>query len=114
MCYYHHMEGRRSRSIHRTPKLKRYFAADNALFSDENLSWEARGLMGYLLSKPDDWQVRLHDLMGRGPAGQHKIRRMLRELEAAGYLRRRRLRGADGTFSWTFTIFEDPSLALME
>ena len=100
-------------TIVRARKVEKYFKVVNAVFSDERLSWEARGLMGYLLSKPDDWQVRLHDLLKHGPAGQHKLRRMLRELEVCGYLRRERLRRFDGTFSWTFTIFEDPALAAM-
>ena len=85
----------------------------NVVFGDVRLSWEARGLMGYLLSKSDDWQVRLYDLLRRGPAGEHKLRRMLRELETVGYLRRERFRRDDGTFSWTFTIFEDPGLAAL-
>ena len=29
---------------------------------DERLSWAARGLLGYLLSKPDDWKVLVNDL----------------------------------------------------
>jgi len=85
---------------------------DNAVFSDERLSWEARGLMGYLLSKPDDWDVRLHDLTSRGPAGEFKIRRMLAELRTAGYIRRERISGPDGTFSWITTVYESPVLAL--
>jgi len=83
----------------------------NSVFNDELLSWEARGLMGYLLSKPDDWQVRLHDLLKRGPAGEHKIRRVLRELSEAGYLRRERIQRVDGTFGWVTTIYESPALA---
>ena len=118
MCYYSCMSRRHrpvketlDATIVRVPKIRDYFKAANAVFNDQRLSWEARGLMGYLLSKPDDWQVRMHDLVRRGPAGLHKIRRMLRELEAVGYLRRERLRRFDGTFSWTFTVFEDPALA---
>jgi len=98
-------------TIVRAPKLEKYFKVLNAVFGDERLSWEARGLLGYLLSKPDDWQVRLHDLLRRGPAGQDKLRRMLRELESTGHLRRERFRRIDGTFSWSLTVFEDPSLA---
>ena len=64
-------------TIIRGPKVAHYFVVDNALFCDERLSWEARGLMGYLLSKPDDWKVRLYDLVARGPAGVHKIQRIL-------------------------------------
>jgi hypothetical protein len=96
--------------IVRIPKVEKYFVVDNALFSDDRLSWEARGLMGYLLSKPDDWQVRIHDLMRRGPAGEHKVRRMLRELQELGYLRRERIQRYDGTFAWETTIYEVPSL----
>ena len=65
-------------TIIRLEKVARYFVVDNALFSDAQLSWEARGLMGYLLSKPDDWRVRLYDLVAHGPAGQHKIQRIVR------------------------------------
>ena len=62
--------------------------------------------MGYLLSKPDDWRVRLFDLVRRGPAGPHKIQRILRELEEAGYLILRRIRRPDGTVDWLTTVVE--------
>ena len=101
---------RPKRTILRLQKTEKYFKVANAVFNDRSLSWEARGLMGYLLSKPDDWQVRMHDLVRNGPAGQHKISRMLRELEVAGYIRRRRFRRKDGTFEWFVLILEDPTL----
>ena len=92
------------------PKVARYFVVDNAVFSEARLSWDARGLMGYLLSKPDDWRVRLYDLVAHGPAGVHKIQRMLRELEDAGYLHRKRVKRANGAFDWETIVFETPSL----
>jgi len=95
--------------ILRIPKERNYTVLDNGFLTDERLSWEARGLLGYLLSKPDDWQVRLYDLVRRGPAGEHKIRRMLRELGEAGYLRRHRFRGPDGRFEWLTMVIERPS-----
>ena len=98
-------------TIIRSPKVELYFRASNAVFEDEWLSWEAHGLMGYLLSKPDNWHARLRDLVRHGPAGEHKIRRMLKELERLGYLRPKRARRLDGTFTWSFIIFEDPALA---
>ena len=94
--------------IIRHRKTGNFFSADNAPFSNERLSWEARGLLAYLLSKPDNWQVRLHDLMARGPAGEHKIRRMLRELEENGYLVRERHRRADGTYYSVTRVYENP------
>ena len=97
-------------TIIRLEKVARYFVVDNTLFSDAQVSWEARGLMGYLLSKPDDWRVRLYDLVAHGPAGQHKLQRILRELEEAGYLRRKRVKRPNGAFDWETTVFETPLL----
>jgi len=96
--------------IFRLEKTDNYARIANAVFEDSRLSWEARGLLGYLLTKPDDWRVRLHDLIARGPAGEHKVRRILRELEEFGYLYRQRLRRNDGTFGWLVFVLEHPSL----
>ena len=95
-------------SIVRVRKDARYFAASNEPFNDKRLSWEARGLMGYLLSKPDHWEVKLSDLENNGPAGEHKLGRMLAELRAAGYMNRIRVRHEDGTFSWVTEVYESP------
>lgn len=92
----------------RVKKDARYFAASNVPFNDERLSWEARGLMGYLLSKPDDWQVRMEDLENKGPAGEHKLRRMLAELRKYGYMNRVRITLKGGKFTWVTEIYEDP------
>ena len=96
-------------SIIRTRKDTRFFAASNESFEDARLSWEARGLMGYLLSKPDGWEVRMADLDKNGPAGSRKLKRMLAELRKCGYMNRIRIKLPDGTFTWTTEVFESPS-----
>jgi len=98
-------------SIIRVKKDKSYFAASNKPFNDKVLSWEARGVMGYLLSKPDDWQLRFFDLVNQGPAGEYKVRRVLKELEDNGYLERERIKKEDGTFDWISTVFETPTIS---
>lgn len=98
-------------SIIRVKKNKDYFAVSNQPFNDDHLSWEARGVMGYLLSKPDDWSVRFNDLVRSGPAGDHKVRRILKELEDAGYLVRERFQKPDGTFDWQSTIYEKSTIS---
>jgi hypothetical protein len=95
-------------TIVRAPKVKEFVRVLNAVFADKRLSWEARGLLGYLLSKPDNWTVRMSDLIRQGPAGYHKVRRIVRELEKWGYMRRRRIRRQDGTFTWGTVVYEDP------
>ena len=46
-----------------------YFACRRAPAQDEALSWEARGVLWYLLSKPDDWIILESDLMRGGDQG---------------------------------------------
>lgn len=98
-------------SIIRVKKNENYFASSNEPFNDERLSWEARGVMGYLLSKPDDWRVRFYDLINNGPAGEHKMRRILKELEELGYLERERIQKEDGTFDWLSTVYENSTIS---
>lgn len=96
--------------IYRTVKNKEYFYASNEPFNDERLSWEARGVIGYLLSKPDGWECRNYDLLNKGPAGEHKLKRIMAELRQYGYLRRYRFHKEDGTFEWVTEIYESPQL----
>jgi hypothetical protein len=96
--------------IIRLPKVGHYVRIDNDLFRDRVLSWEARGLMGYLLSKPDNWKIRMHDLLAHGPAGEFKLRRMLKELQRAGYMSRRRIAHSNGTFEWETLVYETPAI----
>ncbi len=96
-------------SIIRVRKNKNYFTASNEPFVDKRLSWEARGLMGYLLTKPDHWEVRSEALEKEGPAGSRKLKRMLAELRKGKYMNRIRLKRPDGTFDWITEVYESPS-----
>lgn len=93
----------------RVKKDVRYFSASNEPFNDKRLSWEARGLMGYLLSKPNDWEVRMSDLENQSNAGSHKLRRILAELRSCGYMNRIRITKGDGKFDWVTEVYESPS-----
>lgn len=92
----------------RVKKDARYFVASNEPFNDKRLSWEARGIMGYLLSKPDNWECRNRDLINNGPAGEYKIKRILSELKQYGYMKRTQYQGKDGSFIWITEIYETP------
>jgi hypothetical protein len=67
----------------------------NAIFLDDRLSIEAKGVLGYMLSRPHSWQVRL-DHVGRPlRIGRKKLQRIFRELIDAGYVTREQPRTAD-------------------
>ncbi len=63
-----------------------YTQIDNDLLSDRSISWKAKGLLCYLLSKPEGWNVVINDLVNRSTDGHESIRSAMRELRKYGYL----------------------------
>jgi hypothetical protein len=51
----------------------------------KELSYEALGLLTYLLSQRDDWEVQPSQLIGRG-AGRNRIYKLIKELRDFGYI----------------------------
>lgn len=60
----------------------------NAMFTDTRLSVEAKGVLGYLLSRPHMWRVRLEYVGRTLKVGRKKLQRIFRELIGAGYVTR--------------------------
>ncbi|MPZ38769.1 MAG: hypothetical protein GEU95_12025 [Rhizobiales bacterium] len=67
----------------------------NAIFLDERLSIEAKGVLGYLLSRPHKWSVRLEQVGWTLKIGRKKLQRIFRELISTGYITREQQRMAD-------------------
>lgn len=82
--------------IHKRSSYEDCTIVPNPTAQNPNLSWAARGLLLYCLSLPVGWQIREEDLVGRSPAGRDHLRAIVRELEAAGHVRRTRHRQTNG------------------
>lgn len=81
----------------------------NAVAEDTRLTFEARGVLCYLLAKPHNWQVSVDDIRKAGGIGRDKVYRILKELLEAGYLRRAIHRDHAGKVTETeYTIFDEP------
>lgn len=84
-----------------------YFMLLRAVPQDRNLSWEARGMLCYLLSQKDNWKVQPKDLQQH--CGRDKVYKILNELKEAGYIHRSRIHQDDGTFKWgDYLVYEEP------
>ncbi|SDA39250.1 helix-turn-helix domain-containing protein [Sinorhizobium sp. NFACC03] len=95
-------------TIRRGVRNARYAAIPNHVFEDARLSMEARWLLSYLLSKPDNWTVVLRDITNKGGCGRDKARKMIAELVECGYAEREQQRD-DGKFgSSVLVIFDEP------
>ena len=83
---------------------------DKRTLSDKTLSLEAKGLAAYLLSKPDDWQVRFDDMLGQALGNVHAVRRALRELRARGYAHLTHPRRSGKACGSEWIVHERPAL----
>ena len=94
--------------IIRAKRRQNFTIINNAVLTDSRLSFRAKGVLAFVLAKPDDWAISERSLAQEGPDGRSAVASALGELEAAGYLQRRRVRNADGTLGWENTIFDEP------
>jgi len=96
--------------VRRGPRLAANFTAlSNAVITDERLSFRARGVLVWLLSKPDDWRTRADSIAAQSPKeGRDAIRSALRELADLGYLVREKIQNELGQWITIQTIYERP------
>jgi hypothetical protein len=73
----------------------RFTVVPNAIFNDDRISLAAKGLLGYLLSRPGNWDVRHDQLQRQFSIGRKLLSTLLMELEKTGYLERDEEQGRD-------------------
>ena len=96
-------------AIVRIPKVNNYTIMSNHHLTDPNLSLKAKGLMSYMLSRPDNWDFTIEGLARQNMEGADAIARIIRELEARGYVIRSRTRNKAGKFTdMEYSILECP------
>lgn len=104
-----HSESRHAGVTHIRHRHETHFTVvGNHLAQHPTLSAVAIGIAVHIQSLPDGASVGVKHLCGRFPEGEITIARALRELEAAGYLERRRERTDAGRIVSRTTFRENP------
>ncbi|WP_418131418.1 hypothetical protein [Variovorax sp. 278MFTsu5.1] len=100
-------------SIRRAPRPNaNFYVLDKSISEDRALSWAARGMLIFLLGKPDNWTVSVANLVNETaasarPSGRDAVYGVIGELKTAGYLRAETARADGGTFGGTdYTVCE--------
>ena len=88
----------------------RWEAVPVALTNDARLSLETRGLAAWFMTRPPNWRIQAGALSGLLDVGRDKVKRMLRELEQAGYLVRSLSHDAEGRWVWESTFSPIPAV----
>ena len=98
-------------AVFRIERTRDYTVMSNHHLRNANLSLKAKGLLSMMLSLPEDWNYTTRGLAKICKEGVDAIGAALRELEAAGYIVRHKMRDRQGRISDTeYVIYEQPQL----
>lgn len=81
---------------------------DKNMLSDKNISWKAKGILAYLLSKPDDWVTYAKDIEKQSTDGRDSVANGINELIGAGYMVRKRVREKGRFKGYEYSVYEYP------
>lgn len=94
-------------TFYRITKQSKFTQIDNRMITDSSISAKAKGLMLYLLSKPDGWKVYETDIIKHMKDGRDSVRSGIKELVKEGYIDRQQAQGEGGKFAgYTYQVFE--------
>jgi DnaD/phage-associated family protein len=82
-----------------------YVMIDRRPIDNPALSYKAKGLLTYLMSRPDGWEVSVVDLINHSTDGEDSVRSGMKELEKVGHMKRTRTRAA-GAGKYTGLLIE--------
>lgn len=89
---------------------------DKTFLEDDRLSFKAKGILAYLLSKPDNWKVIVGNLVKYSKDGKSAVYAGLKELKECGYYVKTPIRSEDGRriSRWESTVYEIPDSLLSD
>ncbi|MFC2122747.1 hypothetical protein ACFLRP_03585 [Bacteroidota bacterium] len=99
-----------TQTIFHVNKRENYFVQiDKRPLSNPNLSLKAKGLLAYLLSLPNDWEIYESELISHSTDGRYSTRMAVKELIGAGHIFRKQKYDKKGRFAgWEYLVFEQP------
>ena len=96
-------------SIIKIRKQKNFSIISNIPLNDKSISFKAKGIWAYLMSKPEDWEVRVSNLINTSTEGRDAIYSGIKELVEAGYMNKIQHRDESGKMTGIeYQVFEDP------
>lgn len=94
-------------NVLRTHRNKNYKTIGCTALDDKELSFRAKGIHTYLITRPDGWKFNKTQIMSMSTEGRDAFAAAFKELKNKGYIQLTRHIQADGTYLWYWDIYED-------
>ena len=94
---------------HTIKKEKDFVQIPNSILTNPNISLKAKGVLALMLSLPNNWNFSIEGIVSKCKESKECISNAIKELEAAGYIKRTMMHGDDGKITgMEYEIFEEP------
>jgi hypothetical protein len=86
-----------------------YVLLNKTFLNDTDISLKSKGLLAYLMSMPDDWQIYESELVKHHKDGKDSLSSAIKELIKNGYISRTRTRDEKGRLkAYEYRVYEVP------
>lgn len=85
-----------------------YTCISNEILQRKDLSMRAKGLLAYLLSLPENWELHKTEVQKHFTDGRDAVFHAFQELERKGYIQGKKYRDEKGLFRYQYTVYEEP------
>ena len=100
-----------SQRVRKFNKKEKYTKISNSTLQNKNLSFGARGLLSYILSLPEDWELYISTLYEASPQKRTPIDKIVKELKEHDYLLKIQFKNSKGHATGiTWLAFDEPEL----
>lgn len=99
----------KQKKIFRRKITKEFVRIQNDILTNDKLSWKAKGLLCFMLSRKDDWEFHKVQVQKYSTDGRDGTISAFNELIKAGYVKQLRKRDDKGKFkSFDYLVYDNP------
>ncbi len=93
----------------RVNKNKNYTTIYNGFLQDKTISLKAKGLLAFILSLPEEWDLSVKGLEKCTKEGKEAVGTAINELIEYGYIKRKLIHENGKLRGYNYEVFEEPS-----
>lgn len=94
--------------INKSSLTENFSTLPNEVVNSTGLSFKAKGILWYLLSKPSDWKVYIKEISQNSKDGVKSVRSGVKELIDSGYVVRTTERDNGVITDWVYYVYDKP------
>jgi hypothetical protein len=96
-------------AVFKKRRTENFTTIHNHSLKNNNLSWKAKGILAYIMSLPEDWEIHTKELMKHASDGRDSLMSGIKELREHGYIEYKKYKDDDtGKFIHNYDVYDEP------